>query len=163
MKKSPIAQAASAAFTIDTQDDHTFLDDKVYHWGDLQKLLQELGNSVVSFLGQVNAIVHNPEVTSNLGDKSAHFYKLVKVFFSDMEEFSGKVKTLREQHENLTGPITNLNEFNLYNRIAINYHALFTELSTLVAPTISDIVLTVAEATKNTTAVQDITDVQTKA
>lgn len=140
-----VDKAINKDFNIDTHLDEEFLADKNYSWDDLNNLKNDLGNSILEFVGQVNSIITNPQVISNLKDKSNHFQKLITMFFTDINEFSGKVKDLRVQHENFSGHINNLDDFNLYNRIAISYHSLYTELSALITPTLSEIVLTISE------------------
>lgn len=144
---SAVNSALASGFQINTQGDGEYLEGKDYSWNDLVQLKEELGNSILEFVGQVNNIILNPQILAHLGDKKAHFERVVAVFFSDVSNFSNQVKALREQHEHLTGPVTDINQFNLYNRLAITYHSLFSELQVLVTPTLSDIVLTVSELT----------------
>ena len=140
-----IERAINSGFSIDTSNDQNFLTDSTYQWDDLNNLKDSLGNSVLEFMGQVNTIITNPEVIANLGERKNHFNQLINIFFSDISEFSHKVKHLREQHEHLTGRITDINQFNAYNRIAIQYQALYTELHALITPTLSDLVVTISE------------------
>jgi len=149
-----VNKVIQSGFSIDTSDDEQALKDQPYFWDDLNTLKDELGNSIIEFIGQVNAIITNPEVIQNLGDRKEHFEKLVTTFFSDINEFSHRVKELRIQHEDRTGHVNDINEFNNYNRIAISYHSLYTELSALITPTLSDLVLTISEVVPNQT-VQD--------
>ena len=144
-----IDKVISNGFSIDTTQDSSFLTDKPYSWDDLTQLKDELGNSILEFVAQVNTIITNPEVIRNLGKEKDHFQRLVSVFFSDINEFSHKVKEIRLQHEGRTGHINDINEFNLYNRIAITYHSLYSELSALITPTLSDLVLTISEVVPN--------------
>lgn len=144
---SAVNNALAAGFQINTTGDAAYLDGKNYNWSDLIQLKDQLGGSVVEFLGQVNAIISNPDIINNLGTHKEHFERVVKVFFADIDTFSNKVKDLRVQHEHLSGPVTDLNQFNLYNRLAITYHSLFAELQTLMTPTLSDLVLTVHSLT----------------
>jgi hypothetical protein len=134
------------SFSIDKSEDEEALKDKPYYWDDLNKFKEELGNSVLEFVGQVNCIITNPDIIKSVSHNKEHFEKLISTFFSDINEFSGKVRELRIQHENRTGHINDINEFNNYNRIAIAYHALYTELTALITPTLSDLILTISEA-----------------
>lgn len=147
-----VNNALAAGFQINTQDDAQHLQDKSYNWNDLIQLKEELGGSILEFVGQVSQITMNPQIINNLGNKKAHFERVVELFFADVGAFSNKVKELRVQHEHLSGPVGDINQFNTYNRIAITYHSLFTELQTLVTPTLSDLVLTVSELTIPVTA-----------
>jgi len=140
-----INKALNDGFKIDTDSDQQYLDGQDYNWNDLNNFKEELGSSVVKFAQQVSEITVRPEIINNLGDKREHFNKVVTVFFNDINSFSNKVKELRLQHEQFSGPVKDINEFNLYNRLAISYQALYTELTTLITPTLSDIMLTVTE------------------
>lgn len=116
-----------------------------YSWNDLNVLKEDLGKNIVEFIGQVNLIITNPDIIANLGNKKEDFNKLVTLFFSDINNFSKKVADLRVQHEDKVGQIGTLEEFDTYNRIAIMYQALFSELATLITPTLSEIVLLISE------------------
>jgi hypothetical protein len=142
---SAVNSALASGFQINTDGDSAYLADKNYSWNDLVQLKNELGNSILEFVGQVNMIITNPDIINNLGAKKTHFERVVQVFFADVGAFSNKVATLRAEHEHLSGAVTDISQFNLYNRVAITYHSLFTELQTLVTPTLSDLVLTVSE------------------
>lgn len=140
-----IEQFVNDGMQIDASHDQDFLSSSQYSWDDLNKLKEDLGMQIIEFIGQVQSIIANPAVISNLGDKSTQFQKSIELFFADINNFSLKVPEIRLQHENRTGHIDNLNDFNLYNRLAIQYQALFTELATLVSPTLADIMLTIAD------------------
>lgn len=144
---SAVNNALAAGFQINTSGDASFMQEQALNWNDLVILKDELGHSIIEFVGQVNALITNPAIINNLGDKKDHFERVVQVFFSDINDFSNKVKELRDQHEQFTGPITDLNQSNLYNRIAIQYNTLYQELQILVTPTLSDLVLTVHSIT----------------
>lgn len=153
-KRTPAAMLVSSAvnqISRDASGDQGIMDQENFNWDDLNKLKEELGNSILDFCGQVNAMAKNPEVVNNLGSKRDHFFKLVQLFFQDVQNFSSKVADLRVQHEHLSGHVSDLDGYNAYNRIAITYHSLYTELSTLVSPTLSDLVLTVSEISKPAT------------
>jgi len=77
-----VNKVIQSGFSIDTSDDEQALKDQPYFWDDLNTLKDELGNSIIEFIGQVNAIITNPEVIQNLGDRKEHFEKLVTTFFS---------------------------------------------------------------------------------
>lgn len=143
-----INKALSSGFSINTESDEEFLSKSNYSWDDLNKLKDELGVSILEFIGQVNCAITNPDVINNLGAQKDHFNKVVNLFFSDINDFSHKVKDIRTEHEHLTGHIDNINDFNNYNRIAIQYQALFSELATLITPTLSDLMLTINDVVK---------------
>lgn len=144
-----INKAFEEGFQINTNEDEKFLQKESYSWDDLNQLKTELGQRIMEFIAQVNMITSNPQVTSNLGEDKDHFQKVVVTFYNDVNHFSNKIKVLREEHEHLTGKVKDINEFNVYNRIAITYHSLFMELSTLITPTLSDLVLTVSKIEGN--------------
>lgn len=149
-----INKALTSGFHINTDADEDFLKDSNFNWDDLVKLKEELGTSIIQFIGQVQSVITNVDIINNLGDQKAHFDKVVSLFFSDINEFSHRVKNIRTEHEHLSGHISNINDFNKYNRIAIEYQSMFSDLATLMTPTLSDIMLTVNEVfTKNTSPV----------
>lgn len=140
-----VSRAGTTGFSIDTSHDRDLLEGQNYNWDELNKLKEELGSSVLEFVGHVNSMLHNPDVVNNLGDQASHFTATIDIFFKDITEFSGKIKDLREQHEHLSGPVNDLNQLSLYNRLAMSYHSLCSELTILVGPTISELVLTVSK------------------
>lgn len=144
---SAVNNALAAGFQINTSNDAQALSGQQFNWDDLNKLKEELGHGIIEFVLQVNTIISNPQIKANLGDKQQRFDRVTEVFFSDINDFSGKVKTVREQHEHLTGQVTDLNQYNLYNRLAIQYHTFFQELQVLVTPTLSELIMIVHELT----------------
>ncbi len=140
-----VGHVARNGFQIDTTQDTAALEKEKYNWDDLTKLKDELGSSILEFVGQVQQIITNKEIINNLGVKKDHFQRLVQVFFSDVNEFSGRFAEIRKEHDGKSGHVNTLTEFNQYNRLAIQYHGLFSELTTLIAPTMSELVLTIAE------------------
>ena len=147
-----INKALTSGFKINTDSDEDFLKDSNYNWDDLIKLKEELGINILEFVGQVNSIVSNEDIINNLGEQRDHFTKVINLFFSDINSFSHKVKDIRAEHEHLSGHINNINEFNKYNRIAIEYQALFSELATLITPTLSDLMITINDVVKKDTS-----------
>jgi hypothetical protein len=133
----------SKDFCIETDNDQDFLRNGNYSWDDLITLKQDIGNNILDFIGQVNSIIMNNSIVSNLGSHKSHFNKLVALFYSDINEFSKTVKELSSEHEGKSGSIVDINDYNNYNRLAIQYHAAFTELATLISPTLSEIVILV--------------------
>lgn len=150
MRKSIVNKAVTEAinehFSVDTSGDEAFLKDEKHTWDDLNTLKDELGSQVLYFMREMKDIVENPDVVNSLGDLKPRFEQDVGTFFSDLNDFSAKVKELRVQHESKTGPITTLVDFNLYNRLSIGYNSLFMELIAFTSPTMASIVLTIHQA-----------------
>lgn len=138
-----INKVLNTGFKINTDSDEEFLKTSNFNWDDLNKLKEDLGKNILEFIFQVNEIITNKDIINNLKDQKEHFEKVVSLFFSDINDFSAKVKTIREQHEHLSGHINNINDFNNYNRIAIQYQSMFSELATLITPTLSDLMITI--------------------
>ena len=160
-----VARAGNSGFSIDTSDDASFLDGMNYNWDDLNQLKEELGRSILEFVGQVNQFVQNPSIVNNLKDQTTHFAQTVDIFFKDMTAFSDKVRVLREEHEHRTGLVKDLDELSIYNRVAMTYHSLCSELTILVGPTISELILIVSKVVDasnavETSTVQGVPDVQ---
>lgn len=162
LQPKPIAmsvkRAAHGDMEIDRSGDEQLLMDENYSWDDLNVLKEELGSSIMSFVLQVKSTLEQPEIINNLGSRSNEFNQTVNLFFSDVDEFSHKVKTNREMHEGRTGHVKDLTEFNLYNQVAMTYHSLFAELGSLITPTISKLMMIISEIVdlNNTLTEEDI-------
>lgn len=144
-----INKALLENISSDNSRDGDFLKDGNYKWDDLTVLKEELGKSVLEFVIHVNNIIANKQIIDNLGIRKEHFDKVVSMFNNDILQFSDKIKNLRVQHEGYVGLITNIDEFDTYNRLAIQYQVLFSELSTLVTPALSDIMTIISEIIPN--------------
>lgn len=150
--KKKLAQAVTSVVNneevfVDLEDDETFLANNPVSWDDLNKLKDDLGSTIMDFVYQVKSTIENPQVVNNLGKRSDEFQKLVKLFFSDINGFSNQVKSTRMEHEHRMGRITTLEDYNTYNRLAITYHNLYMELTSLTSPTMSAIVLLISDIT----------------
>lgn len=132
---------------VDIEDDETFLANNPVSWSDLDKLKDDLGNTIMNLVFEIKSTIENPQVVNNLGEKADEFKSLVTLFFSDVNDFSNQVKTARSEHEGRSGRITTLEDYNTYNRLAITYHNLYMELISLTSPTMSAIVLMIADIT----------------
>lgn len=132
---------------VDIEDDETFLANNPVSWSDLDKLKDDLGNTIMNLVFEIKSTIENPQVVNNLGEKADEFKSLVTLFFSDVNDFSSQVKTVRSEHEGRSGRITTLEDYNTYNRLAITYHNLYMELISLTSPTMSAIVLMIADIT----------------
>lgn len=127
--------------SVDMSGDLGLLEDETYSWDELNELKDELGKSTLDFAMQVKSMTDNEEVILKLGDNQKKFAETVTIFYRDMDDFSTKVKANRLLHEEKTGKVVDLNEFDLYNRCAMTYHVLFEELSALVTPTLSNLMI----------------------
>lgn len=132
---------------VDIEDDETFLANNPVSWSDLDKLKDDLGSTIMELVFEVKSTIENPQVVNNLGEKADEFKNLVTLFFSDVNDFSNQVKVARGEHEGRSGRITTLEDYNTYNRLAITYHNLYMELISLTSPTMSAIVLMIADIT----------------
>lgn len=132
-------------FSIDASRDEDLLKSSQYNWDDLNNLKADLGNQIIEFIAQVTMVITNPDVTNNLGEKTKQFEKTISLFFSDINNFSLKIHDIYTQHEKKSGYINNLNDFNQYNHITTQYLSLFSELVTLVSPTLADLMVTITD------------------
>ncbi len=132
-----------------------------YVWEDLKTLKDELASAVIGLTLEIGSIVSAPAIMNNLGEKKEHVSKMIQVFYKDVDRFSSKVAKVRVEHEDKVGKLTDIEEFNTYNRVAITYQNLYTELNGLLAPTMADIVLTISETAAAAVAPADseVTDV----
>lgn len=144
-KKNQLSETVSDILDgdINYTDDATLSN---YNWDDLNKLREELGQSIMTFVSGVSDVITNKDIVDNLGPDVSSFNKAVNTFFSDVNDFSNKVGKLRVTHESRSGIISNPSEFDEYNRVAIQYHSLFNELSVLVTPSITEIMLISVDA-----------------
>lgn len=141
-----VNRATLSGFSANTNDDERILAQENYNWDELNTLREEVAKGVMEFVIQVTQLSQNPSILNNLGDHLKEFTDTVALFFKDISAFSEKVKHIRTQHENLSGPITDMVSYNRYNRIAFEYHTLCNELAILVAPTMSQLILITSEA-----------------
>lgn len=140
-----VARAGKTGFEVDTSHDQELFSAQNYNWDDLTALKNELGQGVLEFTGQVTQLVQNKEITNNLGSDTAHFAATVDLFFKEVTEFSDRIRVNREQHENKSGPLASMDEFNTYNRIAMTYHTLCNELTILITPIVSELMIITAK------------------
>lgn len=145
-----VNRASLSGFEADISDDLRLLQQENYNWDELNKLREEVAAGVMGFVYEVSQLYHNPSIVGNLGSKLTDFVNTVGVFFKDMADFSERIKVIREKHEHLSGPITDMASYNKYNLIAFEYHTLCSELAILVTPTMSQLILITSEAVDNT-------------
>lgn len=136
-----VARAGKTGFEVDTSHDQELLSAQSYNWDDLTRLKDELGHGVLEFTGQVTQLARNEDITKNLGPDTKHFADTVNLFFKEITEFSDRVRVNREQHEHKSGPLASMDEFNVYNRVAMTYHTLCNELTILITPIVTELML----------------------
>lgn len=150
MKKSVVAAAVQDhlnQINIDTSGDDAFLRTLTETWDDLNAMKDEMANAVLEFVTQVEEVTRQNVVMENLGNHKLEFDRLLNVFYTDIDGFTKTVENLRVQHENRSGRITTMDELNLYNALGMEYAVLNQKLMTLIAPTITSIILLVNEVT----------------
>lgn len=148
-KLNPLAVAvhtngSQQDFTIDTSGDEDFLKKENFNWDDIEKFRSEVAEATMGFVTEIAGLVSNPAIVNNLGELKDHFNQTAGQFFEDMEDFSKKVSKIRKRHESLSGPVTSVDDYTTYNRLALEYNTLFEELTTLVAPTMGELIVTAA-------------------
>lgn len=157
MKQSAVAAAVQDhlnQINIDTSGDDAFLQTLPETWDDLNAMKDEMANSVLEFVSQVEEVSRQNVVMENLGSRKLEFERLQDVFYTDIDGFTKTVEQLRSQHENRSGRITTMEELNLYNALGMEYAVLNQKLMTLIAPTITSIILLVNEVTDRLQQVQ---------
>lgn len=157
MKQSVVAAAVQDhlnQINIDTSGDDAFLQTLPETWDDLNAMKDEMANSVLEFVSQVEEVSRQNVVMENLGSRKLEFERLHDVFYTDIDGFTKTVENLRSQHENRSGRITTMDELNLYNALGMEYAVLNQKLMTLIAPTITSIILLVNEVTDRLQQVQ---------
>lgn len=158
-------KAVEQAYHIDNTSEDFVIDNEQYNWDNLQKLREEMVDSVMKFVVQVQSLVTSKEILENLSpESSSKLSKVATVFFKDIESFSVKMSELYDEHKELKGFLNGMPDFDKYNRLAVKYHALYTELGSLVPPAVAEMMLIVHEAQLNREA-QDtsvVTDLEPK-
>lgn len=157
MKQSAVAAAVQDhlnQINIDTSGDDAFLQTLPETWDDLNAMKDEMANSVLEFVSQVEEVSRQNVVMENLGSRKLEFERLHDVFYTDIDGFTKTVENLRSQHEHRSGRITTMDELTLYNALGMEYAVLNQKLMTLIAPTITSIILLVNEVTDRLQQVQ---------
>ena len=149
LKMKPLAAKVTRAVRGDMQtdisEDESLMEEESYNWDELNELRDDLGKGIMSFVFQVKSVIEQPDVINNLGDMADEFSQVTSLFFNDINDFSMRVKENRMLHDGKSGKVTDLTDFNTYNRCAMMYHSLFSELSALVTPTLSKLMLIISE------------------
>lgn len=136
-----INKLADHNFTVNqTEEDFSTAEKIKVTWEDLLALKDELSSQVINLVYNVTSIVENKQILDTIVNK-ANFSKLVEVFFGDVGEYSTRVKNLRAKHESRTGKIMSVQEFEEYNKLAVEYYSLSEELIHVLAPTVTEIII----------------------
>lgn len=122
-------------------DDSDFFKDNPAQWEELEELASSLREGVLTFADQMNSMVTNEEAMALLQDKKPEFDRMFQTYLSDTKDFSEKFAQLYTKHEGRSGKITNMEDYALFNSLAFQYEHAKDELSALLAPTISEMVL----------------------
>lgn len=149
MKKTVINSAVNRAMNevyVDKSGDAAFLAEIGEGWDDLSKLKNELATSMLTFMTEVESILHQPELLAMLGANREEFNRLMNVFWSDIDRFSKTMQTLRTQHEDRSGALKTMEELNEFTRLSMQYQTLQVEMNSLLAPTMGSIVLILHES-----------------
>jgi hypothetical protein len=153
-----VERLVNSGFKVNDEADNLEVAQAKLNWEDLDNIKNEIGKHTIEFIYNVNSIITNEAIVSNLKDKKADFDKLVNLFFTDIKKFSENIAKLRVQHEGKTGPITTMQDYNTYNNLAIQYHYLYSQISTLLAPTVAEIVFLVGDIIDEQKKAQDLLD-----
>jgi len=113
-----------------------------FYWEDLTKMREEIGYSMLEFANNVRETLSNKDIIDNLDEYKDHFNKLVLQIFHDLNIVSNKVAEISLKHENKVGKIETEEDYNLYNKISYEYHLIFSELTALLGPSMTDLVVT---------------------
>lgn len=169
MKQTSISRAVEAvvndSIRVNTASHNEILNNLTETWEDLQNVKNTIASGVLDFVTQVESITQQQVIMANLGQHEAEFRRLENVFYTDLNGFTLKIQELRVEHEHRTGAITSLDDLNTYNRLAVEYSALNSQLLTLIGPTITSMIILVNEVVPTIQAQQqqpEITDVVAK-
>ena len=149
MKKTVISSAVNRAMNevyVDKSGDAAFLAQVGEGWDDLTNLKNELATSMLTFMAEIESILHQPELLAMLGSNREEFDRLMNVFWADIDRFSNTMQTLRSQHESRSGVLKTMEELNEFTRLSMQYQTLQVEMNSLLAPTMGSIVLILHES-----------------
>lgn len=147
MKMTAISNAARevavSGMSINTSNDGVTLSALTETWDELNELKNTIAHGILQFVGQIEEITGHEQIVANLGVYRQEFDRLLNVFYTDLDGFTRKIQELRAEHETRTGRIQSMDDLNIYNRLAMEYQALNSQLMTLLAPTITSLVIVV--------------------
>ena len=131
---------------VDKSHDGDFFKDEKTTWDELTQLKDEIGRTIVEFTCNLGMVINNKPVLDCLGEDRPGFEKAVAVLLSDIQNFSGKVKEVRLQHEGKSGVINNVDDYNTYINLSMQYNTLYTEIMLVISPSVTDIMMKLSEA-----------------
>lgn len=149
MKKTAIDRAIDTmvndSIRVNKSSDFDMLNNISETWDDLQNIKNTIAMGVLEFVTQIEQITGTTVIMANLGANENRFRRLENVFYTDLNGFTLKVQELRQEHDHRSGPITSMDDLVIYNRLALEYASLNQQLTTLIAPTITEMILLVNE------------------
>ena len=131
---------------VDKSGDADFLAKIGEGWDDLINLKNELATSMLTFMSEIESLLHRPELLGMLGSNREEFDRLMNVFWADIDRFSKTMHNLRIQHDDRTGALKTMEELNEFTRLSMQYQTLQVEMNSLLAPTMGSIVLILHES-----------------
>ena len=140
--------------SVNIEDDLDILAGCDYHWSDINDLSQNLAINIQEFIARVNGVVTSPEIiegvknSENSAEAMVQFAKLIDIFFADMEEFSARFAKVKELYVGKTGVIETMEDYDLYNSVAIEYNNMYNDLTALVGPDVSAITVFINDTCK---------------
>jgi hypothetical protein len=160
MNSQPIEDAVIVndddGMIIDRSEDAEALQTNQEGWDDLAFLKDELAQTLLSFVIEIERITSSPELLEALGDRRGEFDKTLNVFYSDIDRFTNTIQSLRSEHDHLQGGVTSMDDLNLFTRLSMGYQTLQIELQSLLGPTMANIVLMLHEVAPSKIAVQPL-------
>lgn len=157
LSKKKSVQQMEQVFVDKTHDEDFFKDEKT-SWDELTQLKDEIGRTIVEFTCNLGMIVNNQPVLNCLGDDRPGFEKAVAVLLNDIQSFSGKVKSVRLQHEGKSGIINTVDDYNTYINLSMQYNTLYTEIMLVISPSVTDIMMKLNEAEQKYNEQQKLKD-----
>lgn len=141
-----IDRRIARAMSKDLSSDESMLASITQTWDELNDLKKTLAETIMMFASQFGALTGDPSVMNALALKPesvAEFNKTIETIQTDLTFFSAKVKELRVQHEERTGRFQTIEDYSLFSRLSIEYQNAVSDLNTLLAPTITSVILLV--------------------
>ena len=126
---------------VNTDNDKDFLANHNFDWSDLMKFQSEMNSYILEFVVQANRIAANKELIAKLGDQKADFQRYMTTFYSDVDAFTRRTEALYKRVPKTSGKIETMDEYGLYNQIGIEHHTLMSDLTSIVAPTLTQVVM----------------------